>query len=328
MESPDRCLARVVKIEQIDQIPNSTNLELAQVLGWKVIVQKNEFKVGDLCIYFSVDCILDRNSNTEFLEGKPLKARKILGIISQGLIGPLDWFSPYGDPKDLHEGQDVTELMRVIKYVPFDEQYQYKGDNKEPFPNFVRKTDEERIQNIPKVLSEISGRKVIITRKEDGSSATYCYNNNKFYICGRNFSWIKKDKSNESYFTINEKFCIEKKMIQMGRNMAIQGEIIGPKINKNKLGLKSIDFRVFNIWDVDTQKYLPWDQVVQICNQLKLNMVPVINEQIAPLWSVDQLIDMAETIYYQPNVLAEGLVIKTEEEPRISFKVISPKYLI
>ena len=100
------------------------------------------------------------------------------------------------------------------------------------------------------------------------------------------------------------------------------------KINKNKLGLKSIDFRVFNIWDVDTQKYLPWDQVVQICNQLKLNMVPVINEQIAPLWSVDQLIDMAETTYYQPNVLAEGLVIKTEGDPRISFKVISPKYLI
>lgn len=73
-----------------------------------------------MAIYFSIDAILNKNNpNTSFLEGKRLKTRKILGVISQGLLGPLEWIRDYNiDPTSLKEDDDITEQMLVKKYIP------------------------------------------------------------------------------------------------------------------------------------------------------------------------------------------------------------------
>jgi hypothetical protein len=53
-----RSLAHIEKIEWIEPIKDRDRIELAGVLGWQVIVKKDEFKVGDLCIYVEVDSIM------------------------------------------------------------------------------------------------------------------------------------------------------------------------------------------------------------------------------------------------------------------------------
>ena len=46
----ERELAHVEKIIDIQPIPGADRVELATVLGWKVMVRKGQFKVGDLAV--------------------------------------------------------------------------------------------------------------------------------------------------------------------------------------------------------------------------------------------------------------------------------------
>lgn len=347
---PNRCMAQIVRVDGLSIIEGMQNIELAYVLGWQCIVKKNDFKVGDLAIYFCIDSILDPNHpNFKFLAGKRLKTKKMFDTLSQGLLGPLTWLTDYDNSIDLSKiklGDDVTNILRVKKYIVTSELQQYSQQRN--YPNFVPKTDEEPIQNTPKILNELINRDVVITRKEDGTSTTFVYcnfihkspydiydHNSNFLICDRNKILSNNDpidlKSASHYFEINNKFKIEEKMKRLGRNIAIQGEIVGPKINKNKLKLETNDFRVFNIWDIDHQQYLNWENVEDITNKLQLNRVPVVykGKFKKEMATIPALLKMAEDLEYVKNVPAEGLVVKTNSgDNRYSFKVVSNKYLI
>ena len=332
---PDRILAQIVKVIKIESIPQAENIELAFILGWQCVVKKKEFKEGELAIYFSIDSILDpENENSKFLEGRRLKTRKILNTLSQGLLAPTSWLDSYSYKEKINEGDDVTQIMKVKKFVFNEEIVTYTDDNrKNPFPKGVPKTDEERLQNIPRVLKNLPGRKVVITRKEDGTSATYVNFNETFLVCGRNFTLIDDCIYNKPYFEIEKKFNIGEKMKELGMNIAIQGEIVGPKIGGNKLKLSEYDFRVFNIWNIDDQYYLEWEKVCEITQKLNLNTVPLIyNGEFKSEWtSIKNLLEIAENLEYQPGSPAEGMVIKTnygKENIRNSFKVISNKFLL
>ena len=91
---------------------------MARVLGWHVVVKKGEFKVGDKCVYFEIDSILPPdNPDFAFLlnskgKMKPLKTKKIRGVISQGLVMPLSVLHYEGN---IEEGQDVTDILGVQK---------------------------------------------------------------------------------------------------------------------------------------------------------------------------------------------------------------------
>lgn len=65
-----RQLATIQKISNIEPIEGKDRIELATVLGWKVIVMKDQFSVGDLCIYCEVDSILPEKPEFEFLRSR------------------------------------------------------------------------------------------------------------------------------------------------------------------------------------------------------------------------------------------------------------------
>lgn len=107
--------------------------------------------------------------------------------MSQGLLGPLTWISDKTyDISTAQIGDDVTKLLNVRKYVQHTEMDLY-SENCKRIPGNIPKTDEDRVQNQSKVLSKLPGQNVIITRKEDRTSATYIYTAQYFLICGRNF---------------------------------------------------------------------------------------------------------------------------------------------
>src|SRR5689334_16944854 len=114
---PDRTMARIVKIDAILPITGATSIELCHVMGWQCVVKKDEFKVGDKCIYICIDSILDpKNPNFSFLEGKPLKTKMILNTLSQGLVGSLKWISdmlPGFDLNTLNIDDNVTDILKV-----------------------------------------------------------------------------------------------------------------------------------------------------------------------------------------------------------------------
>lgn len=85
----ERELAFLVKIDNIEPIPNYDRVEWATVGGWKVIVQKGQFNVGDPAIYFEIDSKVPSNRECfAFLEKRKYKVKtiKMCGVISQGLL--------------------------------------------------------------------------------------------------------------------------------------------------------------------------------------------------------------------------------------------------
>lgn len=107
-----RKLAYVVDIGSLEPIPNSNNLEVAipKGHGWKIVVQKGEFQIGDLAVMFEIDSFLNPNDERyAFLrerclrkfvskggnvlrEGLKIKTIKLRGVLSQGLLMPIGKF--------------------------------------------------------------------------------------------------------------------------------------------------------------------------------------------------------------------------------------------
>ena len=85
----ERELAYVVLIDGIEPIPGYDRVETAIVGGWHVIVQKDQFKVGDPAIYFEIDSKVPSDRECfAFLEKRKYKIKtlKMCKTISQGLL--------------------------------------------------------------------------------------------------------------------------------------------------------------------------------------------------------------------------------------------------
>lgn len=70
-----RELAYVVKIDSIEPIPGRDRVECAKVGGWTIMVRKDQFKPGDLGIYFEIDSKVPAKEPFMFLEGKHFKIK-------------------------------------------------------------------------------------------------------------------------------------------------------------------------------------------------------------------------------------------------------------
>jgi hypothetical protein len=141
-----------------------------------VVVKLNEFAVGDLAIYYEIGSVPSATyPHTAFLGGKVIRTRKLCGVVSQGLLGPLSWLPEgYGTPEI---DQDVTEVLGVMKWCDAFEMSLYstpKDDSRASWPPMIPKTDEERIQNVRGVVEMFSvAKEVLLTQKYDGTSCTF-----------------------------------------------------------------------------------------------------------------------------------------------------------
>ena len=334
----ERKLATIRKIKEVNSIPNADNIERAVVDGWNVVVKKGEFEEGDLCLYFEIDSLLPDWPQFEFLRSSSwksdiskyrLRTVKLRGVISQGLALPL---SSFPQLKDVNLNDDFTEVLEVEKYEP-PIPTSLGGDVKGRFPSFIPKTDEERIQNVPDILSRHPHEEYVITEKLDGTSATYYFNEGEFGFCGRN--WEFKPETKNTYSEIAEKYDLQIKMQNLGRNIAVQGEIVGPGIQGNKYKLKEHRFFVFNIFNINFGMYLTHPLTEDICKLLELDHVPVLDiVRFRKNTTVEDLLKLAEGRSQLHDTEREGVVIKSInnnddiEIGRLSFKVINNKFLV
>jgi len=362
-----RKLASVQIINEIKDIPNADKVVMARVLGYECVIKKDEMKVGDLGVYFEVDSLLPEKPEFEFLrDGKfRIKIRKFRGQVSMGLFMPLN-ILPKGDYK---EGDDVTDILGVKnyekmleeandqpqkEYVPKSPIVQYlmnyavfrkvyflfnqkiKGD----WPSWISKTDEVRLAAEPKLLMHNVNRSFYITEKMDGSSATFfahkikkwkIFNSFIYGVCSRN-RWLKTSNTSSYWFVAN-KYDILNKLKKLKKEIVIQGEVCGPKIQANKYHLSEYELYIFNI--KENGRLYSVDEMINFCQEHGLKHVPVLDKDFAASFGMksqneimDEMVEMSKGKSVIYDILREGIVVRLNDDPKISFKVINPDFLL
>lgn len=332
----ERKLASIQTILDLQPIPGADAILLAKVLGWELVVKKTEFKVGDKAVYFEIDSVLpiaEWNDHLRKEVGKPLRIKtiRLRGQLSQGLAMPLS-ILPNGE---YEIGQDVTQLVGVTKYEPVVPAH-LSGTVKGNFPAFIHKTDEVRLQSEPAVLQEAIYKKLILvgTLKMDGTSFTAYRRDTDFGVCSRNLDL--KETEDNAHWRMARKLKLEEILRSEPRNLCIQGEMVGPGIQANRLGLKEVELYLFNLFDIDTGKYLTHTELVSFCHMHGLNVVPTIiaYDFSFGVTTQGEMLNVVNDLNYDNGTPAEGIVWRPTVETysdalkgRMSFKTISNRYL-
>ena len=354
-----RRLATIREIKAIRAIDGADKIECAIVDGWEcVIAKKDNFKVGDKIVYIEIDSILPEKPEFEFLRERKFKVRtiKLRKQISQGLVLPLSIL-----PKDTYNlDDDVTNILGITKYDPEAEQEiktanqtpkkaanpivkflmrfkwfrkLYVKPKKDGFPDWIVKTDENRLQNMPNMfeVEKELGTKFTCTEKLDGQSVTFFLerikkNKFEFGVCSRNIRLSNPD--NSSWWTVARQINAEnvlKFLIGKSNRIVLQGEIIGEGIQGNKYKIKGYDFYAFNLI-IDGKKYST-QAMKSMLEIYDIKTVPIIQEDFILKEDIPAMVEYAKGQSTLLDIKRKGVVIRNYDK-NLSFKVINPEFLL
>lgn len=343
-----RKLASIRRISEICPIKDADAIECAVVDGWKVVVKKGAFKVGDLAVYCEIDSWIPTDlapflskgkEPREFngVKGERLRTVKLKKQISQGLLLPLTVLAVKTDSVDnlgdweQFEGEDVTNRLNIQKWeapVPA----QLAGLVKGNFPSQIPKTDQERVQNLVREIADVhqTGMLFEVTEKLEGSSMTVYRIEGEFGVCSRNLD-LKFDENN-AFWRAAVEDNINLKMVEVDPfwDFAIQGELIGPGVQGNIYGLNKLEFHVYDVYDIQKGEYLAPDHRHKLIKKMGLKHVPVVAwEKDLGSGTIEEIISWADDhSKLNSKQLREGIVFKPMNGGDFTFKCVSNEYLM
>lgn len=127
------------------------------------------------------------------------------------------------------------------------------------------------------------------------------------------------------------KLDLEKRLRSIGKNYQIRGEHVGPKIQGNLYKLKEYDIALFEVFNIETQTYLEFDEFLEFSFKHGFKTVPILDMNFKLPSTVHEILEMSNfTSKYNPEieVLAEGFIVCRKNGVRDHFKVKSPTYKI
>ena len=329
-------IVEVCTIDSVEHHPNADRLDICQVKGWQVITKRDEFKQGDLCVYFPPDTIIPQlwtdkfgvtNYCQEREQGMRIRQCRLRGEPSFGLVVP---------PVSTDEvGDDVAAVFNAQKYDP--PILANAGDvagNEHAL--FIRYTDIENINNFPTVfdLNEI----VYLAEKLHGTNARVGMIDGE--LMAGSHKRARKHLPGEEHksfywypYTIPgvKEFLAE--WGEQHKQVILFGETFG-RVQSMKYGLPNdISFMAFDIYC--DGNYLDADDFVDACNVYGIPMVPRLafcghNFSLA---EVKQL-SAGQSLIEGADHIREGVVIRPVKERRhpkigrVILKSINPDYLL
>ena len=214
-----------------------------------------------------------------------------------------------------------------------------KKDKKSGWPAWVKKTDEERVQNMPWILQ--NKEPWIATEKIDGTSTTFTMKRGKFgkfdfYVCSRNVVFDKPDKTcfydSNVYLEMAEKYDIENALKDILKSnpelewVTIQGETYGPGIQKRDYSATEHEFAAFNFI---TSTEGRWNSLKakELLSVYDIPWVPIIDKEFILPDTVEELLDIATDMSVIDGGMREGLVFRSLDGTQ-SFKAVSNEFLM
>jgi len=356
----------------IEPHPNADALELAVIGGYRAIVKKGQFQSGDLAVYIPEQAVLPAWLISEMgLEGRlagkqsnRVKAIKLRGVLSQGLVYPVQAFdAPWefeGEYKGtmrisfiktrttkehyVELGSDVTETLEIVKYeppIPVSMQGQVFNAT-----GMTLKYDIENIKRYPDIIKQ--GEPCVITEKLHGTWCCFGYHPDAPHeivtskgqsASGLAFKFVEENYKNIYVRTFKryQEALDKAKSAFPGKAVYIVGEIFGRGIQDLAYGQQEPEFRVFDIYvgNPGEGSYMPPLAMIEwVPEFLGLQTVPVL--YVGPIedGAIDQYTNGKETVSGKEENIREGVVITplierlSPEIGRVKLKSISEAYLL
>ena len=203
------------------------------------------------------------------------------------------------------------------------------------WPSWVKKTDEERIQNIPKILQDCYDW--IGTEKIDGTSATFTIKRfglkkPQFFVCSRNICLNENSAAAKKYFEIAERYNIREALTEMLRKdsslnfVTLQGEIYGKGVQKRDYSLDGIDFAAFNLITSKDGR-LSTSKMHEVLSEYEIPSVPILGLFDFSKASTNNVLDIAKGDSLIDGGDREGIVFRSPDGQK-SFKAVSNDFLL
>jgi len=343
----------VVRIEKGMRHPNADTLEVFTVLGdYPVISKENQFKVGDLVGYLPIETVVPDTQDFYFLcpnqyekyeengevkqraigpkypvgsvpeKNRRIKAKKLLGIYSQGLLVPA--------PSGMNEGDSLVEFLGLKKFEEEEEDNiqnpKLKGKNAASPPSGWEIPYYD-IEGLRKYVNQLMDNEpIVLTEKLNGSNFSACFDGEKLWVKSRNF--YKKEDPEDMWWDVALRMGLKEKLVQFPMKIFF-GELVGQvkgfrydaKIDKGSL-LTKVCF--FDVCDAKTGRYHDYDETVSMVTGLGLEMVP---ELYKGPWLGKEMYQYAEgKSTLSDKTIREGFVLRTLKErfePRLQSRFIT-----
>ena len=330
------CQVRSITVEPH---PNADLLEIGLIDGYQFVVRKDEFKTGDLGIYFPEAALLPTALIEEMgLTGKlagpeanRVKAIKLRGVLSQGLFyRPVTW------PEHWIIGLNVANELGIIKWEP-PIPLQMAGQV-EPAPTdtmFRTYTDIEDIKRYPNLLQE--GETVIMGEKLHGSCTILGVLKGQRIISSKGLAskhLIIKEEISNIYWRVAHQEGLFEKLERYLRDNELDeallfGEVLG--IQDLMYGLKkgTLAYRAFDLYI--NREFVSYEAFQHFCQEYEVKSVPIVYE--GP-FSKDVLAEHTAGVSTMANHIREGVVVRPIversdlESGRVILKSVSADYLV
>ena len=348
----------VVTLSHVKKHENADSLDIARIQGYECVVRKDQYHTGDLAVYIPEGSVLPEGLlkeldlwNQEAGKGKlsgsrgnRLKAVRLRGVVSQGLLAPV--------PPGLSPGDDAAAHYGIVKYIP--EIPVHMRGMMTPSFGYTPAYDIENILKYPDVLQD--GEDVAYTEKIHGTLACYALvpgMDNESLINGNTIiasksmlghSSFKNAPENDNNLYVNtfrKKLLDPGVWVEIGRiaseeetSVTIFGEIFGRGVQDLHYGCeRDKDFRVFDIHVGPPGEgwFLNPGKLRTTATSLGLTTVPLLHEGLHSEELLRRFRDGRDSI--SGSHVREGIVInplqerQDEELGRVKLKAVSPDYL-
>lgn len=248
-----------VEITRIDEVlphPNADRLELVRIRGWKAVAGKGTHAPGDAVVYIPEDAVVPEPVQaalglTGKLAGKEqnrVRAIRLRGELSQGLLMPMHVFHALAGPGEDVPGTCVARALGITKYeepIPA-----HLAGRVVPWPAWMHKyTDIENIKNFPGVLRE--GEPVVFTEKLHGACAAFGMRagEEELFTASRNLC-LARDEGN-AYWRVAQELAVGEHLRALlahtgAPSATLYGEVLGVQdlkygFTNGRLGLRWFD---------------------------------------------------------------------------------------
>lgn len=344
---------QIVKIEKVEKHPDADVLDIVTVLGdYPVIVKRDEYKLNDIAAYIPIDTIVPDTEQFHFLcpkntekyeevegneivtktrvigpkfpvgqvpeKNRIIKAKKIRGIYSQGMLVPWNMDGGWMDPREVI-GASIIESLGLKKWEEPEEENLPglkrggAGAEKAPKGWSIPHYDIDGVRKYLACLGE--NEEIVLTEKLHGSNAGFCHDGERLWVKSRNF--YKRMDEEDMWWDIALRFDLESKLGQYP-GLVFFGEVVGQvkgfrydsTIENGRL-MTTVHF--FDVWDTKKLRYLDYDDRVNLIKSIGLSSVP---ELYRGKWKgKEEMYPYAEGMStLNPKHIREGWVLNTLKE--------------